>query len=121
MVGIVKVDTLQNNAGTSSVDMDYVVNGSAKAFSAATYSSGTPVEEKSFNISSLSDDATGKMTHNFTNSFSDSSLVGATANTYGSLAFIRYLNRSTTGVQTTSYYSADQDAERSMATFGDLA
>ena len=58
MVGIVKVDTLQNNAGTSSVGMDYVVNGSAKAY---IYSPATSASiSDSFNISSITDGGTGE-------------------------------------------------------------
>jgi len=64
MVGIVKVDTLQNNAGTSSVDMDYVVNGSAKAW--AEIAAGGASIPDSFNFSSIDDDGTGEYGLNYT-------------------------------------------------------
>mgnify|MGYP003146193389 CR=1 FL=1 len=68
MVGIVKVDTLQNNAGTSSVGMDYVVNGSAKAW-VNFNGTGTIAARDSLNLSSLTDDATGLYTVNFSSAF----------------------------------------------------
>jgi len=68
MVGIVKVDTLQNNAGTSSVDMGYVVNGSAKAW-VDFNGTGTVSIDDSLNISSADDDGTGDYGFNFTSSF----------------------------------------------------
>ena len=70
MVGIVKVDTLQNNAGTSSVDMDYVVNGSAKAW-VNFNGTGTIAARDSLNLSSLTDSGTGLYIVNHTSSMSD--------------------------------------------------
>ena len=69
MVGIVKVDTLQNNAGTSSVGMDYVVNGSAKAWNNVN-GTGTVASRDSFNISGITDIGTGQIKHSFVNSMS---------------------------------------------------
>ena len=74
MVGIVKVDTLQNNAGTSSVDMDYVVNGSAKAWNNIN-GTGTIAIRDSFGISSISDLGTGRYQHSVTNAFSSANIV----------------------------------------------
>jgi len=54
--------------GTTSVPTGYVVNGSAKAW-ANTPSDGEAVNQ-SFNISSLTDVATGVQRFNLTNSFS---------------------------------------------------
>ncbi len=70
MVGIVKVDTLQNNAGTSSVGMDYVVNGSAKVW-ANVNASGTPATQDSNNLSSITDTSNGVTTFTFTNGMND--------------------------------------------------
>lgn len=66
MVGIVKVDTLQNNAGTSSVDMDYVVNGSAKAW--LTWDDAGSTGD-SLNVSSVTDVAVGAHTPSWSSSF----------------------------------------------------
>ena len=75
MVGIVKVDTLQNNAGTSSVDMGYVVNGTAKAWIFTTDRTSY-VPTGSLNVSSMTDNGTGRPETNFTNSFNDTNIVG---------------------------------------------
>jgi len=69
MVGIVKVDTLQNNAGTSSVGMDYVVNGSAKAWCDLIFSHDS--YNDSLNFSSLTDNGTGDGTGTFTSAFAN--------------------------------------------------
>ena len=70
MVGIVKVDTLQNNAGTSSVDMDYVVNGSAKAW--VNFNGRNTVSTRdSLNYSSITDNATGDFTTSYSSNFAD--------------------------------------------------
>lgn len=66
MVGIVKVDTLQNNAGTSSVDMDYVVNGTAKAW--LTWDDAGSTGD-SLNVSSVTDVAAGAHTPSWSSSF----------------------------------------------------
>ena len=68
MVGIVKVDTLQNNAGTSSVDMDYVVNGTAKAwinFDGTSTGAVGDYDRGSFNFSVTVDNGTGDYTLGF--------------------------------------------------------
>lgn len=70
MVGIVKVDTLQNNAGTSSVDMDYVVNGSAKAWYNLN-GTGTIASRDDFNIASYTDNGTGDYTSTFTSAMNN--------------------------------------------------
>jgi len=82
MVGIVKVDTLQNNAGTSSVDMDYVVNGTAKMWT--RFDPSTNTEYDSLNQSSRTDDGTGLCTVNFTNSFNNAYHAGTMDNSNGS-------------------------------------
>lgn len=128
MVGIVKVDTLQNNAGTSSVDMDYVVNGSAKAWGLFN-GTGTISIRDSFNVSGITDLAVGKMTVSKTNAMgsvnyttalrSDLDDAAGTSRTYnpevytraaGSFNFVTYSN------------SAEEDhAYDEVAVHGDLA
>jgi len=76
MVGIVKVDTLQNNAGTSSVDMDYVVNGSAKAW-VNFNGTGTIATRDSLNVASLTDEGTGACQTNLTTSMSNANYAVA--------------------------------------------
>ena len=87
MVGIVKVDTLQNNAGTSSVGMDYVVNGSAKAY---IYSPATSASiSDSFNISSITDGGTGEQDMNLASAMSNAN--------YSSIVALETINQQNTG------------------------
>jgi len=82
MVGIVKVDTLQNNAGTSSVDMDYVVNGSIKAFGQCD-ATGTSHLGGTFNVASITDSGTSGKVFNYTNTFSSATNSGIGERTVG--------------------------------------
>lgn len=76
MVGIVKVDTLQNNAGTSSVGMDYVVNGTAKAW--VNFNGiGTIATRDSLNVASLTDEGTGACQTNLTTSMDNANYAVA--------------------------------------------
>ena len=68
-LGKIKADTLEHSTA-GSLDTQYVVNGSAKAF-ATIDGTGTIALLKSLNVSSLTDDGTGQYDTNFTNSFSD--------------------------------------------------
>lgn len=76
MVGIVKVDTLQNNAGTSSVDMGYVVNGTAKAW-VNFNGTGTIATRDSLNVASLTDEGTGAYQTNLTTSLDNANYAVA--------------------------------------------
>ena len=80
MVGIVKVDTLQNNAGTSSVGMDYVVNGSAKAWVSFNGTASGATARDSFNNSSMADNGTGNYDINLANAMSDTNQVTCVSN-----------------------------------------
>lgn len=65
-----KFDTLQNAAGTVSVPVNTVVNGSAKAW--VNFNGiGTVAIRAGFNVSSITDNGTGNYTVNFTNALAD--------------------------------------------------
>ena len=66
MASELRVTTIANNAGSESVDITYVVNGSAKAWSKHSMNTNTIAD--SLNISSMTDQATGKATLSITNS-----------------------------------------------------
>ena len=68
MAGKIIADTLETGAGAD-IATSYVVNGSAKAW--FKFDQTVPSNYSSFNVSSVSDDATGAYTQNWTNSFSD--------------------------------------------------
>jgi hypothetical protein len=86
--GTIAFDTLQTSGritGTAkSVDTDFVVNGSVKAWTNFN-GTGTIAVRESFNVSSLNDDGTGQYTVSFTNNMEDANFVPhASANGRGS-------------------------------------
>lgn len=68
----IKTDTLQNVAGTKSVPVNTVVDGSAKAW-VNFNGTGTVAIRAAFNVSSITDHGTGDYTVNFTNAMPDAS------------------------------------------------
>lgn len=66
----IKTDTLQNVAGTLSVPVGTVVNGSAKAW-VNFNGTGTVAIRAGFNVSSITDNGVGDYTVNFTTSMPD--------------------------------------------------
>lgn len=66
----VRTDTLQNAAGTKSVPVGTVVDGSAKAW--VNFNGvGTIAIRGSFNVSSITDNGVGDYTVNFTSALAD--------------------------------------------------
>ena len=121
MASELRVNTLKDASGNNSVAMEYVAGGSSKAFSYATYSSGTPQDTNSLNISSLGDFAAGKVDHNFTSNMSNANLSCGTSNRGYNLSHVRSVDTTTSRVRTSTYDSADVDHDRSVNVFGDLA
>jgi hypothetical protein len=70
-----KFDTLSNLAGTRTVPVATVAQGSAKAWIYFTVSGGTPAIQASFNITSITDNGVGDYTFNFTNSLPDANFA----------------------------------------------
>ena len=66
--GTLKADTLTHSTA-GSLATNYVVEGSAKAW--LNYAQATPQIKDSFNVSSVSDDATGDYTQSYTSSFNN--------------------------------------------------
>jgi|TARA_R100000455_G_C6263700_1_gene118974 hypothetical protein len=62
-MSILKVDTLQNISGNKETTIDEMLNGRAKVW--WNYDQTTPSVTNSFNISSITDNATGQYTANF--------------------------------------------------------
>ena len=71
MASIIKVETLQDTDGNNAVGMQYVSNGSAKAWVMYDNYNGNNLARGSLNISSVTDDATGIWTNSFTNNMND--------------------------------------------------
>lgn len=73
-----RFNTLQNAAGTKSVPVETVVDGSAKAW--VNFSgSGTVSIRSSFNVSSITDNGIGDYSVNFTNAMADGNYAAVTA------------------------------------------
>tara|TARA_R110002012_G_scaffold168930_1_gene332690 strand:+ start:306 stop:686 length:381 start_codon:yes stop_codon:yes gene_type:complete len=81
-LGKIKADTLEHSTA-GSLDTKFVVNGSAKSFITGTYSGGTPSNNKSLNVASIVDTATGRVTVNFSSAF-DSVNYAPLSNTHQS-------------------------------------
>ena len=77
-----KFNTLQNAAGSISVPVDTVVNGSAKAW-VNFNGTGTVAIRAAFNVSSITDNGTGDYTVNFTTAMVDANYSATVAATGG--------------------------------------
>lgn len=79
-MSIIRVTTLQNVAGSKSVPVDTVVDGSAKAW--VSFDGTTATIRSAFNVSFISDNGAGDFTVNFTNAMtnSDYAVVIGTSN-----------------------------------------
>ena len=77
----IKTTTLSNVAGTSTVPVDTVINGSAKAW-VNFNGTGTVAIRASFNVSSITDNGTGDYTVNFTTALADANYCIQTPNVH---------------------------------------
>lgn len=110
----IKTNTLQNVAGTLSVPVDTVVQGSAKAW-VNFNGTGTVAIRAAFNVSSITGNGTGDYTVNFTTAMQDANysaaisppkndgstaygFVSSSASSGQTSATLRYLTVSTGGV-----------------------
>lgn len=130
MAGTIVADTLTHSTA-GSLATNYVVRGSAKAWSSLDSSGGsTTTQHGSLNISSVLDDGVGQYGFNFTNSMS-----GATYSTVGEANDNVLYNVATNWAGVPSGYSAGRtglgvysdggsayvDGDVSMQVVGDLA
>ena len=95
----IKADTLSNLAGTQTVPVDTVAQGTARAW-VNFNGTGTVAIRASFNVSSITDNGTGLYRVNLTNSLVDANFsVGATAGGgVGSRTFVEIYDLTTSGV-----------------------
>ena len=124
MAGKIVADQLEHSTA-GSLDTQYVVNGSAKAWSTFNASSGTPTNLDNLNVSSLTDTATGRTTVNFTNSFTNASYATNATNGGGGNKNAVYQSTATSSVLIrTQTMSAQIDTDHdhvSSSHHGDLA
>ncbi len=86
--GTIAFDTLttsdQVRSGTEkSVDTSYIYNGVCKVWINGTLLSGANTINQSLNVGSVTDNGTGDLTLNFSNSFANANYVAMAAGTYG--------------------------------------
>ena len=111
-----RLTTISNQTGSSSVPSETVINGSAKAW-VNFNGTGTVAIRASFNVSSITDNGVGDYTANFTTAMVDANYAAAsqanTAASYGYTAFER-ASKSTSSYRvqcatTNNYTSTDCD------------
>lgn len=95
-----QADTLNNRAGTKTVPVDTVIDGSAKAW-VNFNGAGTVAIRASFNVSSITDNGTGDYTINFTNALPDANYANAVTCATGNNNVLM-VYESTTTAKTTS-------------------
>lgn len=96
-----RFNTLQNAAGSVSVPVDTVVNGSAKAW-VNFNGTGTVAIRAAFNVSSITDNGTGDYTANFTTSMADANYSTQLSRDGNGFIRITTLAASTIRTQTTA-------------------
>ena len=120
MASILRVNTLTDASSNNSVPMATVASGTAKAWN-NTNDAGTTINE-SFAISSLTDTATGRQTHNVTSNFDTTTYcpqMNLEDNNYNQ----QWIDNQQVNSWRTNNYdgSAYQDARVLTIVFGDLA
>ena len=126
--GTIAFDTLQTSGqitGTAkSVDTDYVVNGSAKAWSNVN-GTGTIAINDSFNVSGVTDNGTGDITNTFSNAMSNTSYVMTISGGYVNDDGMARYSEATANWRTYYYNEDTRDAKdgsvNSSTIHGDLA
>ena len=130
MAGKIVADTLEHSTA-GSIATNYVVNGSAKAWATHTQS-GTYTLHDSLNVSSLTDDGTGKTFYNWTSNlgnalysatagmgefavtFRNTPALGITSNSSKTTALIKWESQSTGN-------GGIDSADNNLTIHGDLA
>lgn len=106
-MSIARFETLQNAAGSKSVPVATVVDGSAKAW-VNFNGTGTVAIRAAFNVSSITDNGTGDYTANFTSAISDSNycINVSTERGVGSSGFVNVGSYSNSSVRVSTFNSA---------------
>ena len=122
MASILRVNTITDASSNNSIATSVLFNGSAKAWNNVTQ--GTSAIQDSYNISSISDDATGRYTQNYTSNMSNALFsVSGTCQNAGNIATTGTFGSSATQFQTvvTSTASANDYDDACNSVHGDLA
>ena len=120
MAGKIVADTLEHSTA-GSVDTQYVVNGSAKAWHKIN-GTGTISTYDSFNISSIDDDGTGLYGYNFTNSMNNTDYANTVDGGWNRAGGTTVFNTGDTQTKHATFALGASDVDKvSFATHGDLA
>ena len=107
--GTIAFDTLQTSGqitGTAkSVDTDYVVNGSAKAWCAMSDSASV---NDSLNVASAADNGTGDYQVNLTNSMNNANYSGIGGSQHSAARHVHVDGRTTSDYDVNQYLSTNQ-------------
>jgi hypothetical protein len=122
MASILRVNTLTDASSNNSVALETVASGSAKAFS-LTAADGASITD-SFNVSGLTDTASGQQTIAFNNDFSSANHIVNANNGSGVDHFVT-ISTKAAGTQLLKSYDAGAaafvDSIINMTAHGDLA
>jgi len=112
-LGKIKADTLEHSTA-GSLDTQYVVNGSAKAW--GNIASGGASINDSFNVSTFTDSGTGDGDANFSLSFSDANFSPSCSTTLASGSYMRNIGitTATSKVDITSGYQTNNNANNGV-------
>ena len=130
--GTIAFDTLttsdQIETGTEkSIDTGYLYHGVPKAwaYTGTIYSSGTPGDDASLNVSSNTDTQTGDANHNYTSNLSSTNSGATASNSTTSTQYDTYAqaDAATTYMRTITRNTSDSltDSNRTGAAYGELA
>ena len=110
--------------GTATVGTSYVVNGSAKAWANAN-GTGTIALRDSQNVSSITDEGTGDITHTFTSAMANTNYVQTNSGGFVNDDGLGRYSEATSNWRTYYYLLSSRDAKdgsvNSSAIYGDLA
>jgi hypothetical protein len=107
-----KFDTLSNVAGTRTVPVATVVQGSAKAW-VNFNGTGTVAIRASFNVTSITDNGTGDYTMNFTTAMQDADY--SPSGVVGSVGVVTNTNIASITLATTSFRFVTQNQSSNSA------
>ena len=122
MASILRVNTLTDASSNNSIATSVLFNGSAKAWNNVTQ--GTSAIQDSYNISSISDDATGTYTQNYTSNMSNTGFsISGTCQSAGHIGTTGTFGSSSTQLITviTTNANANDYDDACNSVHGDLA
>ena len=123
-LGKIKADTLEHSTA-GSLDTQYVVNGSAKAWVNFDGTASSITARDSFNVSSATDVSTGHYLVSLTNSMSNSNYSGTSASQHSAARHVHIFDRATGNYDVHQFLSTNQTFADGTGTnsviHGDLA